>query len=50
MGVLLKQFMAPQGIIVSNIILQVSGLISLDTPPGVRPGRYFVYRVDPGFR
>ncbi len=50
MGVLLKQLMAPEGIIVSNIVLQVSGLISLDTPPGVKPGRYFIYRVDPGFR
>ena len=45
MGVLLKPLMAPKGIIVSNIVLQVSGLISLDTPPGVKPGRYFIYRV-----
>jgi len=45
MGVLLKPLMATEGIIVSNIVLQVSGLISLDTPPGVKPGRYFIYRV-----
>jgi hypothetical protein len=48
MGEPLKQLMAPDGIIVSNVILHVSGLISLDTPPGVKPGRYFIYRVDPG--
>ena len=50
MGVLLKQLMTPGGIIVSNVNLQVSGLISLDTPPGVKPGRYFIYRVDPCLR
>jgi hypothetical protein len=43
-GVLLKPLMAPGGIIVSNATLQASGLISLDTPPGVKPGRYFIYR------
>ena len=48
MGVLLKPLMAPEGIIVSNVILQVPGLISLDTPPEVKPGRYFIYRVGPG--
>ena len=45
MGVLLKHLMAPEGIIVSNVSLQVLGLISLDMPPGVKPGRYFIYRV-----
>ena len=50
LGELLIHLMAPQGIIVSNVNLQVSGLISLDTPPGVKPGRYFIYRVDPGLR
>ena len=45
MGVLLIKLMAHEGIIVSNVILRVSGLISLDTPPGVKPGRYFIYRV-----
>ncbi len=50
MGVLLKQLMAPEGIIVSNVALQVSGLITLDAPSGVKPGRYFIYRVGPGIR
>ena len=45
MGVLLKPLMALDGIIVSNVILQVSGLISLDPPPEVKPGRYFIYRI-----
>ncbi len=44
-GVLLIKLMAQDGIIISNVILRVSGLISLDTPPGVKPGRYFIYRV-----
>ena len=44
-GVLLIQLMAPEGIIVSNVILQGSGLTALDTPHGVKPGRYFIYRV-----
>jgi hypothetical protein len=47
MGMLLKPLMVLEGIIVSNVILLVSGLISLDTPPGVKPGRYFIYRVGP---
>jgi hypothetical protein len=45
MGGLLKNLMAPEGIVVSNINLQVSGLTLLDPPPGVKPGRYFIYRV-----
>lgn len=49
LGVLLKRLMAPEGIIVSNVGLQVADLISLDAPSGVKPGRYFIYRVDPGF-
>lgn len=44
MGGLLKPLMAHDGIIVSNVKLQAAGLISLDTPPGVKPGRYFIYR------
>jgi hypothetical protein len=44
-GVLLIQLMASEGIIVSNVILRVSGLKALDAPPGVKPGRYFIYRV-----
>jgi hypothetical protein len=50
LGVLLIRMMAPEGIIVSNIIMQVAGLIPLDTPPGVKSGRYFIYRVDAGPR
>jgi hypothetical protein len=46
-GAMLIQLMAPEGIIASNVSLHVSGLTSLDTPPGVKPGRYFIYRVDP---
>lgn len=45
MGVLLIKLMASEGIIVSNVILRVSGLKALDAPPGVKPGRYFIYRV-----
>ncbi len=45
LGELLIPLMAPEGIIVSNVSLKVSGLITLDTPPGVKPGRYFIYRV-----
>jgi hypothetical protein len=47
MGVPLKHLMAPEGIIVSNVSLQAAGLISLDAPPEVKPGRYFIYRVAP---
>jgi hypothetical protein len=48
MGMLLKPLMAPEGIIVSNVMLRVPGLISLDLPQGVKPGRYFIYRPVPG--
>lgn len=44
-GVQLVKLTVQDGIIVSNVILRVSGLISLDTPPGVKSGRYFIYRV-----
>jgi SAM-dependent methyltransferase len=44
-GWLLKPLMKPDGIIVSNVCLRVSELISLDTPSGVKPGRYYIYRV-----
>jgi hypothetical protein len=47
MGILLKQLMSPDGVIVSNVILQAAGLKSLDTPIGVKPGRYFIYRIGP---
>jgi hypothetical protein len=50
LGELLMHLMAPEGIIVSNVSLPAAGLIALDTPPGVKPGRYFIYRVDPGLR
>jgi hypothetical protein len=43
-GVLLKPLMAPEGIIVSNVTLRAAGLIPIDAPPGVKPGRYFIYR------
>jgi hypothetical protein len=43
MGGLLKPLMAPEGIIVSNVALQAAGLISLEIPPGVKLGRYFIY-------
>ena len=42
-GSLLKPLMTPEGIIVSNAFLSAAGLISLDTPPGVKLGRYFIY-------
>jgi hypothetical protein len=45
-GCLLKPLMTRNGIIVSNVTLPVSGLTALDTPPDVKPGRYFIYRVD----
>ncbi len=47
MGDLLKPLMAPDGLIVANVSLRVSGLMPLDTPPGVKPGRYFIYRIGP---
>jgi len=46
-GVLLEPLMAPEGIIVSNVILHAAGLTPLDTPSDVKPGRYFIYRKGP---
>ena len=40
-----KELMTTGGLIVSNIGLDIPGLTSLDPPPGVKPGRYFIYRV-----
>ena len=44
-GLPLKHLMAHDGIIVSNAGLEIPGLIPLDPPSGVKPGRYFIYRV-----
>jgi SAM-dependent methyltransferase len=46
-GRLLKPLMGANGIIVSNAALQESGMFSLEMPPEVKPGRYFIYRVGP---
>lgn len=42
---LLDAFMTPGGIVVSNIPMPVSSWSQLPEPPGVNPGRYFLYRV-----
>ena len=44
-GRLLNPLMAVDGIIVSNVVLQEPGFLSLEMPPEVKSGRYFIYRL-----
>jgi len=43
-GSLLKPLVAPGGVVVSNFTLSVDGWPAIEAPPGVKPGRYFLYR------
>ncbi len=43
---LLDPLMAPGGIIVSNMPMASGGWSILPEPPGVKPGRYFLYQVE----
>jgi hypothetical protein len=43
---LLAPLMAPGGIIVSNMQMADDGWATLPEPPGIKPGRYFLYQVE----
>ena len=43
---LLDPLMAPGGIVVSNMPMVGDGWTNLLEPPGVKPGRYFLYQVE----
>ena len=43
-GPLLAALMAPGGIVLANIALDVPSWNALPEPPGIKPGRYFLYR------
>ena len=45
-GPLIAAVMRPGGIVVANHELAVSGWSLLPEPPGVKPGRYFLYHSD----
>lgn len=45
-GPLLAPLLRSRGICVANHVLSVAGWTALPEPPGVKPGRYYLYRAD----
>ena len=45
-GPLLTPLVVSGGIIVSNFALSIDGWVKLVEPPGVKPGRYFLYQAN----